>query len=481
MARHLTSFLLIAPAPALRVLVPLYVFPQTASDGEGGLRCTSDTWASVALGGSNVVAVVNPDSGPVAPARGEYAPYIACMRHLHASGVSMVGYVKTKEATETSPGVWTQTGMRDAADVAADLQLYAESYEDLLEGIFVDEVANRWSAVSNSQTWFGDSTTIVQRYLSIFAAVRSFNWTIWANPGSAPPDALVDGLSTGHGGLSAGDVFVLYEGGLAGWDPTRGGADCIDTLWTDSQGEFGPGPWCKSVPNWDGVDAMRSAVAARSLGSEAAALIYGVSDGRGLGGIINQSRAAGIGLLYVTDQPMATPWSALSGIWCSLLSQMDSECGTCAPPPASCTPSPPALPPLQCQNWCAGHAADWATKCAWSNQPACWGCEECTTPPPASPPRPPWLRNGTTRPVRVTIGQRRRVGLPDQRAAEDDQRLCRSSSRRRHVRRPSRQLPRVDGPGDGCVQPHHQGPVRWLGHGRWHRLAGRSELGGAGG
>ena len=74
------------------------------------------------------------------------------------------------------------------------------------------------------------------------------------------------------------------------------------------------------------------------------------------------------------------------------------------PPPnqsPSPRPSPSPPPPPTCAGWCAGHSADWETKCSFG---ACSPCAQCAvspppspslSPPPPPPPSPPSLPSVT--------------------------------------------------------------------------------------
>ena len=137
--------------PAPRTLIPLYIFPLTEVDqaAAGGRVCSDASWVRVAEAGDRVVAIINPSSGPVDSSSSGAAwtttSYLACMQMLRSSGVQMVGYVATKLASETSPGVWTQTGLRDHAIVTADVDSwFSGDMGGLLSGIFFDEVSNLW-------------------------------------------------------------------------------------------------------------------------------------------------------------------------------------------------------------------------------------------------------------------------------------------------------------------------------------------------
>jgi hypothetical protein len=96
-------------------MVPLYVYPGAA-------------WDALIAAASQVkiLAIVNPNSGPVATVDAAYSTY---MTKLKNAGIEMVGYV------------YTSYGNRDLAAVKADIDTYANKYP-LLTGIFLDEGAS---------------------------------------------------------------------------------------------------------------------------------------------------------------------------------------------------------------------------------------------------------------------------------------------------------------------------------------------------
>lgn len=162
---------------SIKVLIPLYVYPTADSD-----ICTQPEWLAVATAGSAVVAIVNPSNGPVTADHHAYDAYAACMTHLKSSGVSMIGYVPTKIAHEASPGWWVQTGLRPLAAVREMINTWHDVYGSLLDGIFVDEVSNRWS-VHQQEAW-GDHIAF---YLDIFSHARETQPTGPSSPTPARP------------------------------------------------------------------------------------------------------------------------------------------------------------------------------------------------------------------------------------------------------------------------------------------------------
>jgi hypothetical protein len=155
---------------ASTLLVPAYWWAATDSSG----ACTTADFHALAAAGDAAVAVVNPNNGPIDSSDANFAAFAACVAAL--GDARAIGYVYTKIAEETSPGVWEQRAFRDAGDVEADLDAWAAS--GLVEGVFLDEVSNSWAASSSG--WADDATTAADHeayYAEIFAAARSLSRT----------------------------------------------------------------------------------------------------------------------------------------------------------------------------------------------------------------------------------------------------------------------------------------------------------------
>lgn len=105
----------------LKILVPLYVYPGDAWDS------LCDAASSV-----NIIAIINPNSGPLSTVDSTYSTY---MTKLRDAGVEIIGYVHTSY------------GERSISDVLADVDTYVRNYP-LVTGIFFDEAANDASQLS---------------------------------------------------------------------------------------------------------------------------------------------------------------------------------------------------------------------------------------------------------------------------------------------------------------------------------------------
>lgn len=148
-------------------IVPLYAYP---TDGT--------TWTDLAAAAAahptvEVVAIINPDSGPGTMADPAFADGIA---QLKSAGAVVVGYVATNYGNKSK---YTINGESDD---------YAEFYPGLLDGIFFDEMSS--------------DLADLQVYSDIGAHAKGVvgGFTI-GNPGTALPIAL----------LTTMDRVVVYE------------------------------------------------------------------------------------------------------------------------------------------------------------------------------------------------------------------------------------------------------------------------------
>lgn len=129
-------------------MVPLYVYPGAAWD----------QLLAVAATGVKIIAVINPNSGPLPT--GPDAAYTAYMKKFAAAGIDMVGYVHT---------LW---GARDINTVVGEINMWATKYSGV-NGIFFDE-----GATDASQ---------IPYYRTAYNAVMSKGWAhSIVNPGAQP-------------------------------------------------------------------------------------------------------------------------------------------------------------------------------------------------------------------------------------------------------------------------------------------------------
>jgi hypothetical protein len=150
------------------LLVPLYTDP------------TDGTWTTLiqtknAHPSVDVVAIINPDSGP---GNAKSASYATGITNLESAGIVVVGYVPTGYGTKS----YSATTV-----VEASIDAYVSFYPNI-EGIFFDEMSTSASEETYYQT------------LATYVASKNLALTI-GNPGTNVPDALV-GIFTN---------LVIYE------------------------------------------------------------------------------------------------------------------------------------------------------------------------------------------------------------------------------------------------------------------------------
>lgn len=110
-----------ASSEPVKLLVPLYVYPGVAWDA-----------LIAAASQVDIIAIINPSSGPLTTVDSSYASYMTKMKN---AGIVMVGYVHTTY------------GDRDLATVQSEIGTYATLYP-LVTGIFLDEAANDASKIT---------------------------------------------------------------------------------------------------------------------------------------------------------------------------------------------------------------------------------------------------------------------------------------------------------------------------------------------
>jgi len=137
---------------------------------------------NAAAAGIDVIAVINPDNGPVVPASSDYTTGIA---QMVAAGVTVLGYIHTLY------------GDRAISDVTADISNYASDYPGL-SGIFVDECA--------------DTSSELSYYQEVYSAITSHSGYVNTiiNPG-VQPDQGYQNVST---------TIVVFEDNGSNWDPS---------------------------------------------------------------------------------------------------------------------------------------------------------------------------------------------------------------------------------------------------------------------
>jgi len=271
MLRVLALLGAVAPILGLKTIVPTYIHPKTKYG-----KCVDENWISLAKGGDAVMAIINPDNGPVAHGSKFYKAYVPCMLMLHAKGVQMVGYVPTKLSADR---------FRPLADIKHDIYLWATAYP-YIDGIFIDMQPTH--AQVGAKTVDGDFVTY---YKDIFAYFKTNWWKgykVVINPLVPFPVAFL------KGDTHSADMVVVYQGDVSKFDPACNA------------------PWCESLlePGEDGFDQLTNDIAkGKYPGKDFAAMVYGVPE-KDLFATVTKGANANLGYMYVTDQK---EYSAQSG------------------------------------------------------------------------------------------------------------------------------------------------------------------------
>ena len=200
----------------------------TASSSDSLVLCSLQyvKVASAAALGTKIIAIVNPNNGPNAPSE-TVALYHVCIDYLKTNGVEVIGYIHTKV------GYPNISGYRDVDDTKADVAAWQNNYA--VDGIFIDEVTNRWPADFDSEAL---ATSTYQTLVDHVLVDRGYGRAV-LNPGNPYFEAVIDKY---YG--DARVIAVVYESPWNNFVPAN---TCADLLWSDANGDFGPGPWCKCV------------------------------------------------------------------------------------------------------------------------------------------------------------------------------------------------------------------------------------------
>eukprot|EP00937_MAST-01D_sp_MAST-1D-sp2_P000565 g565.t1 len=259
------------PALGLKTLVPAYIHPKV----EYG-KCVDDNWIRLAKGGDAVMAIINPDNGPVTHGSKYYETYVPCMLMLHAKGVQMIGYVPTKLSPKR---------FRETKDIKNDIYLWATAYP-YIAGLFIDmQPTHREAAASNVD---GD---FVQYYKQLFGYFKHNWWKgykIVINPSIPFPVEFIQGET------HSADMVVTYQGAREQFDPACSA------------------PWCEALvkPGEDGYNQLANDIAiGKYPGKDFAALIYNVPDEH-VYDTVTKAANANLNYVYVTTQKA---YSAQSG------------------------------------------------------------------------------------------------------------------------------------------------------------------------
>mmetsp|Transcript_5640 Transcript_5640/g.16125 ORF Transcript_5640/g.16125 Transcript_5640/m.16125 type:complete len:216 (-) Transcript_5640:954-1601(-) len=135
-------------APLYAAGTPNLMVPAYFSSSLCSRKGLSGPWATMAQGGSNVLAIINPNSGPD---RTGVDMTQLCMPHLRAAGVRSIGYVSTNY------------GDRDVKDIMRDIDTYQKQFGSHFVGIFLDEGTSWWDTSAAQLKVYRTAVAYVRR------------------------------------------------------------------------------------------------------------------------------------------------------------------------------------------------------------------------------------------------------------------------------------------------------------------------------
>jgi len=288
------------------VFIPFYVYPE--SEDWSTLETTASNYTNVSF-----IVIINVNSGP---GTSQESSYVNALSSFRSSNVKFLGYVYTmKNLNETS--------FRNNTEIEQDVDSWYDFYGPYLSGIFFDEAPNRWTDAKEGST-LGGRTAEVAFYQNLSTYVKSKtngNGTLVAlNPGSPCWEEFYD----------YSDFVVILESNIVKY--LGDGTNCSRLLWTKTPPTplFPTGEWCSYVPDWDGVNNLRSNIINHVppfLTSKSAVLLYSAAGYTYIPGqnwSLNPSDiktkvlspGVGIGWYYVMDVDcgvVADCWGKLTG------------------------------------------------------------------------------------------------------------------------------------------------------------------------
>ena len=229
------------------ILVPAYFYPSSITSLSYWDELTG------AASHTQITAIINPNSGSGIAANSDYTTAI---NNFRAAGGKAIAYVHTNY------------GMRDKAEVLAEVNLYKSFYG--IDGIFLDEMSNKNNDLNYYQSLYGSIKLI------------NPNYSVFANPGT----------NTAESFLSAADVLVTYEN-----DPASSNyVSYVPEVWTQNYAANRFAHLFYNVPNLE--DMLSLAM---------------LADGKN------------VGYTYFTDDVLPNPWDTLPTYWDAEVSRNPSN------------------------------------------------------------------------------------------------------------------------------------------------------------
>ena len=172
--------------------------------------------------------------------------------------------------------------------VSRDIGTWYDEYT--VDGIFVDQVSNRWPSEGDSEE------QVIRFYRQIIDYVlddKGFDQVV-LNPGSAYFEEMI---SSWYGNSRV--MVVVFENTQRIFQMSN----CSDGLWSAAQGSFSSGPWCPYVPDWDGIEILANLMNDNVITAvQSAVLIYNATvSAADTAASIDYAVQANVGWFYVTD------------------------------------------------------------------------------------------------------------------------------------------------------------------------------------
>ena len=219
------------------MIVPLYTWPIMDDSGQ---NCIDENYQRIATStiAEQTIVIINPDDGP------NYGKdfwtkqsFDVCISYLRNHGVTVIGYVPTKNtntlnATEDCSTTNDSCSdlYRDVSSLKSDIDTWFGEY-DGIQGIFLDNIDDMWTW--EEQGW--DSLVAVLSYnhdLVNHALAKSEESYVVLNPRGAFPEGLMEPY---YGNTRV--IAVVFESSQLEYQPSR----CTDLLYTSERGSFNRG------------------------------------------------------------------------------------------------------------------------------------------------------------------------------------------------------------------------------------------------
>lgn len=253
----------------IRMVVPAYFYPE--SDGSDWDAMTA------ALARVDVVAIMNPASGPGRAGKPLNADYVKAVDAFRAAGGVVLGYVpsgysgrrvNSGSSCKPAAGATTYTPA-DVADCAARYAGYK------VDGIFVDEMG----VLGNRPTSEADAF-----YTEVYDRLKMTNarWTVMGNPGTDAPESY---LRKGRAG--GADSLMTFENPAANYPSAT------------------PAPYTVNYQPRRFANVLHTAP--RTIDFP---------------GVLATAKARNVGYIYVTDDMLPNPYDRLPADWAKQVRQL---------------------------------------------------------------------------------------------------------------------------------------------------------------